>query len=132
MISKSFPKLQTIFTILTLLLFSCQKEKTSIIKKEQFIQIYARILIIDQMSIEEKLHDQLLQKLYHENNITQANIDSTVSFYNSNPKEWVEVYDRVRETILELKNKYKTRHPGNLDSLSTVPGKSVLNNEYRK
>ena len=127
MTTKSFPKLQTIFMILPIILISCQKDKTLIINKEQFIDIYARILIINQMTIDKKNQDHLLQELYDQNNITQANIDSTVSFYNSNPKEWVEIYDRIRETIMKLKNKYKTNPSRNSDTIFTIPRKSILN-----
>ena len=130
--SKSFPKLQIFLIFLLLILLSCQKEKTLIINKEQFIKIYARLLIIDQMKIEKKIHDRLVQELYEENNITIADIDSTVSYYNLNPKEWVEIYDRIRETILELKNKYKAESSKKIDSLTARPRKSILNKSYPK
>ena len=127
MTTKSFPKLQTIFMILPIILFSCQKDKTLVINKEQFINIYARILIINQMTIDKKIHNHLLQELYDQNNITQANIDSTVSYYNSNPQEWVEIYDRIRKTILELKNNYETKPSRNSDSVYTIPRESIRN-----
>jgi len=129
---KSFPKLPLIFVFLLFTIFSCQKDKTLIINKEQFIKIYARLLIIDQLKIEKKNRDSLVQELYHENNITTANIDSTVSYYNSNPKEWVEIYDRIRETILELKNTYKVEPSKKIDSLIARPRKSILNKSYQK
>jgi hypothetical protein len=129
---KSFPELSLIFIFLLFSLFSCQKEKTAIINKEQFIKIYARLLIIDQMKIEKEIHDRLVQDLYHENNITTANIDSTVSYYNLNPKEWVEIYDRIRETILELRNIYKVEPSKKIDSPAGRPRKSLLDKTYQK
>jgi hypothetical protein len=84
------------------------------------------------MKIENEIHDRLLQELYFENNITIADIDSTVSYYNLNPKEWVEIYDLIRQKILELKNNYNSESSNKIDSLRAHPRKSMLNKSYQK
>ena len=119
--SKSFPKLQIFLTFMLFFVFFCEKEKTTTINKEQFIEIYARLLIINEMKVDKEFQDRLLQKLYTNNNITTADIDSTVSSYNSNPREWVEIYDLVRKKIQEIRNEYKTESSKNLDSLLSKP-----------
>ena len=132
MMSKSFPKLQIFLIFLLFFLITCQKEKTLTIKKEQFIEIYARVLIINEMKIEKEFHDRLLQELYSENNISTIDIDSTVSYYNSNPGEWVEIYNRVREKIQEIRNIYKTESSKKIDSLLSKPRRTRPKNSDRK
>lgn len=119
--SKSFPKLQIFLTFMLFFVFFCEKEKTITINKEQFIEIYARLLIINEMKVDKEFQDRLLQELYTNNNITTADIDSTVSYYNSNPREWVEIYDLIRKKIQEIRNEYKAESSKNLDSLLSKP-----------
>ncbi len=119
--SKSFPKLQIFLIFVLFFAFFCEKEKTTTIKKEQFIEIYARLLIINEMKVDKEFQDRLLQELYTNNNITTADIDSTVSYYNSNPRNWVEIYDLVRKKIQEIRNEYKTESSINIDSLLSKP-----------
>jgi hypothetical protein len=126
--SNSFPKLQIFLFFFLFLSFSCQKEKILIINKEQFIEIYARLLIINELRVKNEFLDSLVQELYSDNNITTANIDSTVSYYNSNPGEWVEVYNLVRERIQEIKTDLKAVP----DSLSPKQRKRPPLESYRK
>jgi len=119
--SKTFPKLQIILVFLVIFLQFCHKEEAETIDKEQFIEIYARLLIINELKVSKQSQDQLLYELYNENNITAAEIDSTVSYYNSNPREWIDIYNRVREKIQKLKNDYKTDFIKKSDSVLTKP-----------
>jgi hypothetical protein len=115
--SKTFPKLQIILAFLVIFLQFCQKKEKITIDQEQFIEIYARLLIINELKVEKSFHDRLLQNLFNENNVTSAEIDSTVSYYNSNPREWVYIYNRVREKILKIKSEYQTDSSKKVDSL---------------
>jgi hypothetical protein len=69
--------------------------------------------------------------LYNDNNITAAEIDSTVSYYNANPREWIDIYNRVREKIQKIKNDYKTDYIKKSDSLLSKP-KSKLSTRPRQ
>jgi hypothetical protein len=132
MMSKSFPKLQFIFVFIIVFLQFCQNEKTLTINKEQFIEIYARILIINELKVEKSFQNRLLQELYIENNVTSAEIDSSVSYYNSNSREWVEIYNRVREKIQKIRSDYKTESSKKLDSLLSKPKSKLSTKSYRK
>jgi len=129
---KSFPKLQIILPFFLFFLFSCQEEKTSTINKEQFIEIYTRVLIINEMKIKKSFRDSLLQEMYSEENITTADIDSSISYFNSNPREWVEIYNRVRERMQDIKNKIKEKSSKKIDSLLSAPRSSPSKKSYRK
>ena len=105
--SKTFPKLQIILLLFLFFLFSCQNEQALTIDKEQFIEIYARLLIINEMKVKKEIRDNLILKLFSDNNITSTEIDSTVSYYNSNPTEWVEIYNVVHEKIQKIRSDYQ-------------------------
>jgi hypothetical protein len=129
---KTFPKLQIILALLIIFLQFCQKKEKLIIDEDQFIEIYARLLIINELKVEKSFHDRLLQDLFNENNVTSDEIDSTVSYYNSNPKEWVYIYNRVREKILKIKGEYQTDSSKKVDSLRAKIIPKISTNSEKK
>jgi hypothetical protein len=131
MMPKTFPKLQIFFVLLIFFLQFCQKEKTITIAKEQFIEIYARLLIINELKIKKPDRDRLLQELYSENDITSVDIDSTISYLNSNPREWVEVYNRVREKIQKIRTENQKESSKKIDSLLSKP-RSINSTKSRR
>ena len=126
--SNSFPKLQLFLIFFLFFSFSCQEEKRLVINKEQFLEIYARLLIINELRVENEFRDSLVQQLYSDYNITLVNIDSTISYYNSNPGEWVEIYNLVRERLQEFKTDLKSVP----DSLSSKRRERIPSESYRK
>ena len=130
--SKTFPKLQIFLSFFLFFLFSCQKEETLTIDKEQFIEIYARLLIINEMKIRKEIRDNLFQKLYSDYKITTSELDSTISYYNSNPSEWVEIYNLVREKIQKIRSDYQTDSSRKIDSLLSKPRKNLLKKSNRR
>jgi len=130
--SKTFPKLQIFLSFFLFFLFSCQKEETLTIDKEQFIEIYARLLIINEMKIRKEFRDNLFQKLYSDYKITTNELDSTISYYNSNPGEWVEIYNLVREKIQKIRSDYQTDSSRKIDSLLSKPRKNLLKKSNRR
>jgi len=132
MMSKTFPKLQIFLVFFLFFLCSCQKKQPLTIEKEQFIEIYSRLLIINEMKIKKDSRDTLIQKLYSEIKITHADFDSSISYYNSNPGEWVDIYNKIREKIQEIKNDFRTNSSLKIDSLSSKTRKNLPENSYRK
>jgi hypothetical protein len=110
----------------------CQKEEALTINKEQFIEIYARLLIINELRVNKSVQDRLLNELYTESNVTLAEIDSTVSYYNSNPREWVDIYSRVREKIQKIKSEYKIDSSKIVDSLISKSKSKISTKSLRK
>ena len=129
---KSFPKLQIFFAFMILFLQFCQKEETLTIDKEQFIEIYARLLIINELRIEKSFRSRLLQELYTENDVSSADIDSTISYYNSNPREWVGIYNRVREKIQKIKSEYQIDSSKKIDSLISKSKSKISTKSLQK
>ena len=130
--SKTFPKLQIILIFFLFFLLSCQNERALTIDKEQFIKIYARLLIINEMSIKKEIRTNLIQKLYSTHKITPAEIDSTISYYNSNPTEWVAIFNRVREEIQEIRKAYQEKSSKKNNSLLSKSRKKLINDSLRR
>jgi hypothetical protein len=110
----------------------CQKEESLTIDKEQFIEIYARLLIINELRVSKSVQDRLLNELYTESNVTLTEIDSTVSYYNSNPREWVDIYNRVREKIQKIKSEYQIDSSKKVDSLILKSKSKISTKSLRK
>jgi hypothetical protein len=132
MIPKSFPKLQIFLFILIFCFQSCQKEEPDIIEQEQFIEIYSRLLIINELKVEKNTQDRLLQELYKINNVSAAEIDSTVSYYNAHPREWVSIYNRLREKIQKIKREFQEDAIKKSDSLLSKQKSIISTKSFRK
>ena len=130
--SKSFPKLQIIFIILVFFLQFCQKEQASVIDTDKFIEIYSRLLIINELKVEKETRDRLIRELFNKNNVSATEIDSTVSYYNSKSREWVTIYKRVREKIQNLKSEYQEDDKKKPDSLLSKPKSIISTKSFRK
>ena len=130
--SKSFPKLHFFCLFVSVFLQFCQKEEALLIDKEQFIEIYARLLIINELRVNKSDQDRLLNELYTTNNVSLAEIDSTVSYFNSHPREWVEIYNRVREKIQKIKSDYQIDSSKNIDSLISKSKSKISTKSIRK
>ena len=100
---KSFPILQIIFLFFLISFISCSEKHSTTIDNEEFIEIYARLLIIYEMDISKEYHDRLIDELFREHNTTLVQIDSTLSFLNENPEDWVPILEKVRDRIQELR-----------------------------
>ena len=74
----------------------------------------------------------MLNELYTTNNVSLAEIDSTVSYFNSHPREWVEIYNRVREKIQKIKSDYQIDSSKNIDSLISKSKSKISTKSIRK
>jgi len=103
--SKSFPKLQ-IFVILCIF-FSCRVDETNIIEEKKFTEFYSRLLIIQEMNINDEKHTQLLQKLMNAYQVSEKELARTMQYYQSYPERWVDVLSKIRNQLNELRTKRK-------------------------
>jgi hypothetical protein len=109
--AKSFP------IILLLMIFSswsaqsCRSEHPQTIGQKQFIEIFARLLIIDEMEITPEHKEKLRQELLQQFKVTRTAIDQTIEYYNSQPEKWVELLAKTRDRIDKLRTA-KLAQPG--------------------
>ena len=97
---KSFPVLQ--FCLAFACISSCT-ENADIIEEPKFIEIYSRLLIINEIGVKKEFHDQLVQDLLTEYNVSLAKIENTIEHYHERPEQWAELTRRIRDRIQELK-----------------------------
>ncbi len=92
-----------IVLLLTLLNVSCQKSGPTVIKEEKFIEIYARLNIINHLSANKEFYDKLVSELLTLNKVSLAEINAAVEYYKLQPERWVTILEKVRERIKKLK-----------------------------
>jgi hypothetical protein len=101
---KTFHKLQ-IFAILLTFSISCGSKNPDLIEQNQLIELYARLLIINEMAIEKDQQDSLVENLMHSFQVTNEDLEKTLNYYNDHPEEWVPILNKIRERIKEIKSK---------------------------
>ena len=106
------PKFCSTFLMLMLyLLSSCASLNNPTISDSDFISIYAKLTIINELNVNKEHHDKLVEELLLEFNIQVNDIQKSVDFYQQNPRQWLEILEKVKNKIAELRKKVikKTR-----------------------
>ena len=94
-------------------LFACSEKTEDRIAEQKFIDLYAHILILNE--IENDSTRQLFkEKLLSHEGVTSKQVDSTLIYYKDNPETWPEVMRQIRDRIKELR-----AYPISLDSLGS-------------
>ena len=107
LLHKSFPKLQIFIFIC--IFFSWCSDKTPVIEEGQFVEFYSRLLIINEMQINDEKHDQLVEKLMQEYQISSKELEQTLKYYNEYPEKWVEILSKIRTRLNEIKEKQRPK-----------------------
>ena len=102
---KSFPKLKTF--IILCILFSCKSEDSNIIEEAKFIEFYSRLLIIQEMRINDEKYAHLVEKLMQAYQISGADLKQTVQYYQRYPEKWVNILSKIRNRLDEFRTKRK-------------------------
>jgi len=89
--------------LLTLLNVSCQKSDPTIINEDKFIEIYARLNIINHLSANKEFYDKLVSELLTLNKVSLDEVNAAVEYYKLQPERWVTILEKVRERIKKLK-----------------------------
>jgi hypothetical protein len=93
-------------TFLLFLIFafiSCTSKDDPTISESDFITIYANLTLINELNVNNDYHDKLVQELLHEFNIQVADIQKSIVFYQKNPRQWLEILEKVKVKISELR-----------------------------
>jgi len=100
------PKFCSTFLMLMLyLLSSCASLTNPTISDSDFISIYAKLTIINELNVNKEHHDKLVEELLLEFNIQVNDIQKSVDFYQQNPRQWLEILEKVKNKIAELRKK---------------------------
>ena len=90
---------------------SCDTKGADIISKNDFIKIYSRLLIINEMKINKDHHDILIEELLRNNKITLSDLQNTINYFNENPEQWIEIINKVRDNLQQLKTEQQKKLP---------------------
>lgn len=111
-----------IFSLLFLL--SCNEDPTKVkgsspIDKETFTQILAEIHIVDAITNQPRYFNSfkkndsidLFSPVFEKYGVTQAEFDSTVSYFTKKPGEYLEIYDNVIQNLNYRKDTLENNQP---------------------
>ena len=101
---KSFPKLQIFSFFILFMLLACSTEEKEIINEHKFIEVYARLMIINEADINKKDHPRLVEELLRKYQVESEQIRNTLEYYNNNPDKWANILRQIRDRIKELRN----------------------------
>jgi hypothetical protein len=99
----SFPNNKIIIFLLTFLMICCKNESINVIESSDFINIYAQILIINELKISKDKKDAFISDLLNRNNITRQDLNLAIESFKQKPEEWVSILQKVRDKIREYK-----------------------------
>jgi len=99
----SFPVLVLFSLIFFFLNSGCGIKQPQVIAKKQFIEIYARLLIIDEMELSPEYKQLLRNEVLQQYKTTRADLYRTIEFYNSQPEKWVDILGKTRDRIDQLR-----------------------------
>lgn len=78
---------------------------TEALSETDFIEVYARLTIINELKTNKVHHDKLVEELLEEFNIQVSDIQKTVHIYQNNPREWLQILEKVKDKINEIREK---------------------------
>jgi hypothetical protein len=105
---KTFPK-NTIVVIILLIMFIGCKSGNECLDQTVFIELYARLSIINEMQINTDLKQKLAMQLFDQHSTTEACFKQTVNFYHQSPEEWIVIIEKVKKRMRELKELYQPK-----------------------
>ena len=99
-------KILPLLLIIFLLFSSCDKQ--SPIPEQKFIKVYVDLLILqDTIGTNTASFDSLKTLVFKKHSITAEAYNSTINYYNSEPKRWEGFFDKAIAYAEKLKNKAK-------------------------
>ena len=103
-------KLCSTFLLLIFYLFSnCASLNNPTISESDFISIYAKLTIINELNVSKEHHDRLVEELLYEFNIQVSDIQKSVEFYQKNPRQWLTILEKVKDKIADLRKEKKKK-----------------------
>ena len=92
------PRLCSTFLYLLFILFlSCSSIDSPTISESDFISIYAKLTIINELNVSKEYHDNLVEELLYEFNIQVTDIQKSVDFYQKKPRQWLTILEKVKD-----------------------------------
>ena len=88
-----------------IILSSCSFDNTRSLDETEFIDVYARLTIINELNTNKEHQNKLVEELLYEFNIQVNDIQNSVEIYQENPRQWLSFLEKVKDKINELRKK---------------------------
>lgn len=93
-----------------LLSFSTGCSHSHKIDEDKFVRVYTDIVIAqDTSNADVKQMESIKKKIFMRYNITGAQYDSTLSYYNADPERWEKFFDKTIKYVEGLRDKAKEK-----------------------
>ena len=87
-------------------LFSgCSSNNSHTLDETEFIEVYARLTIINELKTNKDHYNKLVEELLYEFNIHVGDIQKSVNIYQNNPRQWLQILEKVKDKINVLRKK---------------------------
>ena len=106
MFKKMFQYLLPVLLILSIA--ACTEQPAAKLSEEQFVNLYADILIIRELRVAPDVKTARIADLLARNSVTMEDIKFKKAEFDQKPEEWVNILQKVRTRIEEL-NKEATK-----------------------
>ncbi len=105
---------------LTFLNLNCSKnENADFIDEDQFVDILARLMIIEQLKIGQTEKLPLIKQVFKEYHTDNAAFNAYKKRYENDTKHWINIYKKVEKRIRELSSPNKLLTPKNYSKRDT-------------
>ena len=102
-------KIYFLFLSICLIFFSCKDEPP--IPDNKFIQVYVDILVAqDTTTVIPYSIDSLRKDVLAKNNISSAQYDSMINYYNARPEKWNTFFDSITVYVDRLMINAEDQH----------------------
>ena len=105
---KTFPKLLLFRSGLVLCILSCTPN-SDMLPQDTFIEVYARLLIINEMRISFATKQNLTHQLLKKYDVSYNQFKNRIAYYHTKPEKWIDIVGETQIKIKELKELYKTK-----------------------
>ncbi len=101
--ANSFHGFKYILIFISFLVFFCNRETAPDIDEKEFIEVYARFLIINELRAADSLKTRYQDQLLAENSMTREDLKNSIAFFRNDPQRWVVILEQLRDRIKNLK-----------------------------
>ena len=111
----------TCLIFLLILSIGCNSENEPIISENDFIVLYAKLTIINELNVNKEHHDRLVAELLFEFNIHISDIQKSVEFYQKKPRQWLAILEKVKEEINNLRKATVVKQRSEIPAVQKSP-----------
>jgi hypothetical protein len=106
---------------LLILFLGCRSENEPIISENDFIVLYAKLTIINELNVNKERQDRLVAELLYEFNIQMSDIQKSVDFYQKKPRQWLAILEKVKEEINNLRRATVVKQRSEIPAVKKSP-----------